>query len=104
MIIVGETLSLAGSFDDFSLDEGAMVSIGQCLVGMDRPGVVNVITYTSDRLVLTVLCRVESTFEGGWMAFAVNNMDVQTPSWGIEESIVSYVHRVMCRASDGSGG
>ena len=80
VIIVGETLSLAGSFDDFSLDEGAMVSIGQCLVGMDRPGVVNVITYTSDRLVLTVLCRVESTFEGGWMAFAVNNMDVQTPS------------------------
>ena len=38
MIIVGETLSLAGSFDDFSLDEGAMVSIGQCLVEMDRPG------------------------------------------------------------------
>ena len=37
-MFVGETLSLAGSFDDFSLDEGAMVSIGQCLVGMDRPG------------------------------------------------------------------
>ena len=37
-MVVGETLSLAGSFDDFSLDEGAMVSIGQCLVGMDRPG------------------------------------------------------------------
>ena len=34
-------------------------------------GVVNVITYTADRLILTVLCRVESTFEGGWMAFAV---------------------------------
>ena len=83
MIIVGETLSLAGSFDDFSLDEGAMVSIGQCLVGMDRPAVVDAITCTSDtsnRLILTVLCRVESTFEGGWMAFAVNNMDVQTPS------------------------
>ena len=78
MIIVGETLSLAGSFDDFSLDEGAMVSIG-----MDRPAVVDAITCTSDtsnRLILTVLCRVESTFEGGWMAFAVNNMDVQTPS------------------------
>ena len=78
MIIVGETLSLAGSFDDFSLDEGAMVSIG-----MDRPAVVDAITCTSDtsnRLMLTVLCRVESTFEGGWMAFAVNNMDVQTPS------------------------
>ena len=72
-MFVGETLSLAGSSDDFSLDEGAMVSIGQCLVGMDRP-------HTSDRLVLTVLCRMESTFEGGWMAFAVNNMDVQTPS------------------------
>ena len=60
-----------------------MVSIGQCLVGMDRPAVVDAITCTSDtsnRLILTVLCRVESTFEGGWMAFAVNNMDVQTPS------------------------
>ena len=47
-MFVGETLSLAGSSDDFSLDEGAMLSIGQCLVGMDRPGVVDVITCTSN--------------------------------------------------------
>ena len=72
MTIVRETLSLAGSFDDFSLDEGRWSQLGSVSLGWIVLGVVNVITYTSDRLILTVLCRVESTFEkGGWMAFAV---------------------------------
>ena len=65
MTIVRETLSLAGSFDDFSLDEGRWSQLGSVSLGWIVLGVVNVITYTSDRLILTVLCRVESTFEGG---------------------------------------
>ena len=71
-MFVGETLSLAGSFDDFSLDEGAMVSIGQCLVGMDRPG-----GGQCDHLHLRqtdINCTMPSGVnlrKGGWMAFAV---------------------------------